>query len=39
MATTEQGERLSRIDALADGFRARARALDDDGAFPAENFA
>jgi alkylation response protein AidB-like acyl-CoA dehydrogenase len=39
MATTEQGERLGRIDALADGFRARARALDDDGAFPAENFA
>ncbi len=39
MASTEQGDRLSRIDALADGFRARARALDDDGAFPAENFA
>ena len=39
MATTEQAERLRRIDALADGFRARARALDDDGAFPGENFA
>jgi alkylation response protein AidB-like acyl-CoA dehydrogenase len=39
MATTEQAERLRRIDALADGFRARARALDDDGAFPEENFA
>ena len=39
MATTEQAERLRRIDALADGFRARARALDDEGAFPEENFA
>jgi alkylation response protein AidB-like acyl-CoA dehydrogenase len=39
MASTEQAERLARIDALAEGFRARARALDDDAAFPAENFA
>jgi alkylation response protein AidB-like acyl-CoA dehydrogenase len=37
--TTEQAERLRRIDALADGFRGRARALDDEAAFPAENFA
>jgi len=39
MASTEQADRLRRIDALADGFRSRARALDDDAAFPAENFA
>lgn len=39
MTTTEQTERLRRIDALADGFRARARELDDAAAFPSENFA
>jgi alkylation response protein AidB-like acyl-CoA dehydrogenase len=39
MAGTEQAERLRRIDALADGFRARARALDEAAAFPEENFA
>jgi alkylation response protein AidB-like acyl-CoA dehydrogenase len=39
MRTTDQAERLSRIDALAAGFRARARALDESAAFPAENFA
>ena len=33
------GERLRRIDALAAEFRARAGALDDDVAFPTENFA
>ncbi len=37
--TSAQADRLRRIDALADGFRARARALDDAAAFPAENFA
>jgi len=39
MASTDQAERLRRLDALADGFRARARELDDAAAFPAENFA
>jgi alkylation response protein AidB-like acyl-CoA dehydrogenase len=39
MTQTEHQERLRRIDALADGFRARARELDDTGAFPAESFA
>jgi alkylation response protein AidB-like acyl-CoA dehydrogenase len=34
-----QEERLSAIDALVEPFRARARALDDASAFPAENFA
>ncbi|MEZ5121104.1 MAG: acyl-CoA dehydrogenase family protein [Solirubrobacterales bacterium] len=37
--TTDQAERLHRIDALAGGFRARARALDDAAALPAENLA
>jgi alkylation response protein AidB-like acyl-CoA dehydrogenase len=32
-------ERLRRVDELADGFRARARELDDAAAFPEENFA
>lgn len=39
MTNTDQAERLRRIDDLADGFRARARELDDAAAFPAENFA
>lgn len=39
MTNSDQAERLRRIDELAEGFRARARALDDAAAFPAENFA
>jgi alkylation response protein AidB-like acyl-CoA dehydrogenase len=34
-----QSERLQRIDALADGIRSRAAALDEAAAFPAETFA
>jgi alkylation response protein AidB-like acyl-CoA dehydrogenase len=39
MTNSSQAERLARIDALADGFRARAQELDVAAAFPAENFA
>jgi alkylation response protein AidB-like acyl-CoA dehydrogenase len=39
MTGTQQAARLRRIDELADGFRARARDLDERAAFPAENFA
>jgi alkylation response protein AidB-like acyl-CoA dehydrogenase len=39
MTSADQADRLRRIDALADGFRARARELDEQAAFPAENFA
>lgn len=39
MTNSDQAERLRRIDQLAEGFRARARELDDAAAFPEENFA
>jgi alkylation response protein AidB-like acyl-CoA dehydrogenase len=39
MTHSSQAQRLQAIDALADGFRARAREHDDAGTFPAENFA
>jgi alkylation response protein AidB-like acyl-CoA dehydrogenase len=39
MANADHAQRLASIDALAAGFRSRAREYDDAAAFPAENFA
>ncbi|MCA1005116.1 MmgE/PrpD family protein [Rhodococcus hoagii] len=39
MNSPEQTKRLAAIDALAQGFRDRARRYDDEAIFPTENFA
>ncbi len=39
MNSPEQAKRLAAIDALAQGFRDRARRYDDEAIFPTENFA
>lgn len=39
MNSPEQAKRLAAIDALARGFRDRARRYDDEAIFPTENFA